>query len=482
MSPKKTAEREEMRGFLRELLFTYYYRRKLFWWTAALTFLAFALPALLLPTQHRSTATFHVGAPQTLNPLQMESSVDYRNRFIRFLLAQRELILSNRVVGAVIAEYSPKLSGEALTKAVDDLKKKVQVVPPKGESFEASSLFFLSVRDNNPERAKKLADLFAKHYVQASFDINRERSDYSFEFFTGQVRELGERVKLTETQLREYETAYALFLVNILNLEPGKTNIEVGPKQLLTEAQRNRDGLAAEYLSLTTTTAGLKQDLDSGRIPTLLPEMEGPGKAVTAYKNKLAQLELQISEMQTQFTGQYPPLGAAQKELEKTTALLREEVARQIRSRVIQAQAIKSRLDRQDEVVQALEAQIKDITAQKAVYDKLKQEHKLALDSYTEARSKLEQARLAASVNNERANIVMIDAPNLPVSPVGPNRTLLLLLGIFAAAPAAASALLAADYFDRTIKTPEELKRYAKAPIFGSLPHVEPTVAAAPRV
>ena len=203
-----------------------------------------------------------------------------------------------------------------------------------------------------------------------------------------------------------------------------------------------------------------------------MPEMEGAGKAVTVYKNKVAQLQLQIAEMKTLYTGDYEPLRQSKAELDSNINLLRDEIQRYLKSRKIQAASLQSSIEENERNIGRLEELIKDTAQRRANYEAIKQDHKLAVDAYSDAKGKLEQARQAASLNQEKQNISQIDPPELPHQPFKPNRILLVVLGLLASIFVGVASALVADYFDHTLKTPEDIERYLDSPFLGSLPRV----------
>ena len=200
-----------------------------------------------------------------------------------------------------------------------------------------------------------------------------------------------------------------------------------------------------------------------------VPSMEGTGKALTAYRNKVTQIQLQISEMKTQFTSGYEPLQQLQKELQLATALLRNEFNSILKAKKIELDSLTAQINAIDAVIGQLEKTLTATAQERSTYDALKQDYVLARDAYADARSKMEQARLAASINQEKQDIAPVDAPELPLKPSKPNRPLLAVLGLFAGLFLGLALALTVDYFDHTLKTPEAVEQYLRLPCLGSV-------------
>jgi uncharacterized protein involved in exopolysaccharide biosynthesis len=133
-----------MQNIFREFVFILFYRLPLFIMVFLTVFIISLVLSVTLPSVYRSTAKFSLVIPQSFDPLQQESSADYRNRVRRFLQDQKELITSNRVLTKVVQELYPGTTRQsAITQKINTLRESMDVVPPGGESFEGSSVFIV---------------------------------------------------------------------------------------------------------------------------------------------------------------------------------------------------------------------------------------------------------------------------------------------------------------------------------------------------
>jgi len=463
-----------MQSFFREFTFVVFYHKKTVMATAAVCFAISLLLAVFLQPIYSASAKFIVSSySQQLDPLQQDRDYDLKNKMVRILQNQKEIIFSNPVLQKTAEKVLPDASPEEQAEFMEQLKRTVKVTPPKGESFEGSNVFYLTCEDKSPQRVKETTEALATSYLNASGDFSRTKAEYSYEFFRKQVDQLQEAMQRKAVKLREYETTNAQDLVDILNLESGKANLEVGPRALLTEATRNKQRLEQELLANDVLIKNLEAGLKDREMPVLLPEMEVTGRAITSYRNKVAQLQLQINEMRTQYTEEFEPLRALIKELGMTFKLLRDEVKTYIDSKKMEVSALRSRIEEIDKQVMRYEAKIAETAQQRSTYETLKQDYALANQAYAEARAKMEQARMASSVNQDVQNITIVEQPMEPLKPVKPNRKLIVLLGLIGGFFTGVAVALGIDYFDHTIKTPEDIERYLEVPAVGSIGHIE---------
>ncbi len=462
-----------MQSSLRDFLFILFDRSKVVFSVFLVVFLVTALIAVLLPPVYRSSASFSLTIPQSLDPLQRETFYDYKNRMARYMLDQKELILSHRVLSKVVQKVSPETPADQVPKTIAKMIEHVEVTPPGGETFEGSNVFYVSFQDSNAKKALDMTTAISDAYLDSYTELTKSKTDYSYDFFKQQVEGLSKDMLEKEKKLREYETSQALALVEILNLESaGKTNIEVGANALLTQSLRKYHEMQEELASAKTLIEAIDKELASKSIPVIPTQMESPGKAITAYRNKVAQLQIQLNEMKPQFTKDFDPMVRVERELTLNVKSLKEEMERVSRAQKITVSTIEARVSELEKVIEQLEEQIRTTAKQKSEYLHLKQEYTIAKDAYAQGRAQLEQARMASALNQEKQYLTLVDQPQMPVKPIKPNRILIIVLGLVAGIVLGWAMAVTLDYLDHTIKKPADIERYLKLRYFGSVPKV----------
>lgn len=465
-----TSERSYMQNFAREFVFIVFYNKKYILAAWAGFFALSVLLAIFLPPIYSSSAKFIVssGASQ-LDPLQQDRDYDLKNKMVRILQNQKEIIYSSTVLAKAARVIEPDAAPKDVEEIVSRLRKDVKVTPPKGESFEGSNVFYLTYEGKNPERTMEVAKTLAEAYLEASGTFARSKAEYSYEFFRKQVEQLQDEVQRKSVKLREFETANAAALIDILNLESGKTTQELGPRAMLNEATRNKMRFQEEMLGIEMQLETLEKGLKDRDVPLLLPEMEVAGRAMAVYRFKIAQLQLQINEMSTQFTPEFEPRKALVKELSLTLELLRREVQDYIKAKRMEISAMQAKIAEIDNQIVHYEASIGETAQQRSTYETLKQEFALANRAYADAVSKLDQARMASSVNQDVQNITFVEAPQLPFQPDKPNRLLLVFMGLVGGLFVGVALAMVLDFFDHTIKSVEDIERWLEIPALGSV-------------
>jgi len=460
-----------MQNMFREFVFILFYRSRLILMVFLAVFIISIALAVTLPSIYRSTAKFSLVIPQSFDPLQQESSYDYRNRVRRFLQDQKELITSNRVLTKVVQEIYPGANRQsAITQRINDLRQNLDVVPPGGESFEGSSVFIVEFSDHSPAFAAKVTAAVTENYLATYREISQGKSNYSHTFFEEQTRKLQKDMQEKENKVHDFETKQALALLEILNLGEGKANSEVGPNALLTQFLRNYHELQAELAGLQVSIGALERESNKIGIPAVLAEMEVTGRTITVFKNKVAQLQIQLNEMKPQFKENFEPMKQVEQELKLSVDALKSELKRSVSAQKITANSIRARIGQLEKTIQSLRDRIQTIAQEKVTYQALLQEFNIAKEAYTRTQAQMEQARMAQSLVQDKQFLTLIDKPAIPIRPFKPNRGLLAFGGLLSGIFLGIAAALTVDHFDHRMKTIYEIERHLNVPVLGSIP------------
>ena len=462
-------QEKQMQNIFRDVVYIIFERLRTVLTIFIVVFSGSILLALFLPPIYQSSATFYLRSPPNLDPLQKDTYYDYKNRVRRALQEQKEIVFSNRVLQRVAEKLYPGPSLANLPKTIEKMRKRLEVTPPTGETFEDSNVYIVSYQEETAEGAAKGAATIAEVYQETFAAISREKALYSYEFFQQQVEKLEQDMAAKEAALRDYESRKALGLLEILNLEPKKTNLETGPQALLNQTLQKYHELQEQLAGLNTSIEAMERESEKSSIPAIIPEMEGVGRTITVFKNKVAQLQIQLNEMKPQFSEQFVPLEQVQHELDLNIRSLKDELARALEAQKINARTLKAKLLELEKVIEELQERIRSAVQEKSAYEGLLLEFNLARDAYSSARNQLEQARLALELNQEKQVITLVDVPEVPFKKSKPNRPLIVLLGLIAGLSLGVASALTVDYFDHSIKRPADISRYLKVPLLGSV-------------
>jgi uncharacterized protein involved in exopolysaccharide biosynthesis len=176
--------------------------------------------------------------------------------------------------------------------------------------------------------------------------------------------------------------------------------------------------------------------------------------------------------MKPQFKEDYEPLKQVEHELNLSVDSLKKELERSVNAQKLNAQSIEARILQLEKIIHDLKEQIQSTAREKATYENLKQEYNIAQNAYTQARTQLEQARMAQALNQGKQFLTLIDKPEVPSKPYKPNRLLLIIGGLFSGFLLGIATALTVDHFDHRLKTVYDIETHLKVPILGSIQNI----------
>jgi len=156
-------------------------------------------------------------------------------------------------------------------------------------------------------------------------------------------------------------------------------------------------------------------------------------------------------------------MAAIQQQIDAGRGQLEEKLRADYERAVRDEQSLKAALDRaKGEAVQQNEANIQ--------FTLLKQDVDTAKSMYTNFLQKTSQAQIQQAEQHNTMHIIESALP--PVSPVGPNRLRTIMIGFFVSLMAGFGLALFLDYLDNTIRSVEDVARYAQLPALGVIPAI----------
>jgi capsular polysaccharide biosynthesis protein len=86
-------------------------------------------------------------------------------------------------------------------------------------------------------------------------------------------------------------------------------------------------------------------------------------------------------------------------------------------------------------------------------------------------KQKREEARIGDALDRQRiVNVAIAEAATVPALPARPHWALTLLAGILLACLVSPGVAFAADYFDPSLRTPDEVRDVLQIPVLAALP------------
>ncbi|MBN8559294.1 MAG: polysaccharide biosynthesis tyrosine autokinase [Leptolyngbya sp. UWPOB_LEPTO1] len=319
-----------------------------------------------------------------------------------------------------------------------------------------SKLIEVSYQDSDAQRVKFVLDKVAEGYLRYSQQERQSNLRQGVEFVNDQLKTTQNRVDVLQRQLQAFR----------------QQNTIVDPQTKSGQVDSQLTALEQQRLEVSNQLAEVQQAYNS------LADQSGARVALSQaqsyqqFLSELQALERRIAIEQARFRGDNPTLNALQKQRDRLLPLLRQEAGRVLGDRLsaIESQMaiLRVRLSAIDNATQYWQQQAQQLPITSRQFTDLQRELTVA----TESLNRLLQMRemFQAEVAQKTVSWQLITPPGSPQVPLT-STPQNLLVGALTGLLAAAAVAFLLEKLDNTFRSSSDLKRQAKLPLLGAIPH-----------
>jgi capsular exopolysaccharide synthesis family protein len=315
----------------------------------------------------------------------------------------------------------------------------------------------VSYTHTDPVIAAEVSNGVARAFIEHSFKSKTEKYDKASKWLDRTTRELKAKVEQAEQALADYTSEQGLPFHAAENKENLATEKFM---RLHDQVQRAETDRVLKH--------SLYEELRAGRIAQL-PEAFADLQTIELQR-KLRELAVTAAQLDVKFGKNNPrvvevrqQMAALEEQIKSSSSTIESKLKVEYERALREEQALKAILDRsKSEAAQQNLAEIK--------YNLLRQDVETAKGLYTEFLQKLSQAEIQLAEQNN--NLALAEPAEVPGAPIGPNRLRGILTAFFFSLLAGIGLAFLIEYFDNTVKTVEDVNRYAQLPALGIIPSI----------
>jgi succinoglycan biosynthesis transport protein ExoP len=348
-----------------------------------------------------------------------------------------------------VAEHSREESAR-LAPYVDVLAANLSAEP-----LPDTRMLVISFTHTDPVLAADIVDNIAQVFMQRSFESRTEKYTNTSEWLDRSTRELKAKVEQAEKELADYSSGHNIYSSD------AKENLAV---EKLTKLHGEVTRAQTERLMKESLYAEVK----AGRVSQLPDAFSDPRTA--ELRKRLGELTVALAQLELTYGPRYPKviatkeeIASIQKQIDESTVSLQEKL-----------KADYERAARDEGSLGAALAIAKGEAAQQnqaaIQFNILKKNVEIANSLYTDFLQRTSQAKIQE--HEQHNTLKMIDPPQVPMSPVAPNRSRTILIGFLMSLVAGVGLVFFLEYLDNTVKTVEDVSRYTQLPALSVIPAI----------
>ena len=423
-----------------------------------------------------------VTTEQTNQPSQPPSEVtpEEINSEIEILKSPdllQEVVLANnlqdREAHSLIAKLFPaKDRSEYVASAVRRLGKKLKI-----ELVDKSNNISVTYRSTDPTVAYNVMKTLSDLYMRKHLTVHRPSG--TMDFFAAETEKYKEALLSAESKLANFETQSQVAAPDVEKtyLAQQAAQLEGTRDQAKQAVQSDEVRIKEIQRQMATMPARAATQVTSSPATLLLQQL----------KSSLLASQLKKTNLLMKYDPSYPLVKEADEEIRETEASIAQAESKQYLSsttdrdptyELLRQNLAQTRSDlaSQKAAIQAIESGIVDMHSKMVTLDHAAlQQSDLARDAkadesnYLLYLSKREQERTLDALDLRRiANVAIVVPALFPFLPKF-SPVLVFVVGLCLALLVSLSAAFLADYFDSSLKTPDEVAKVLEIPVLGSV-------------
>ena len=396
------------------------------------------------------------------------------------LLSDEDLLKQVVKMAGLVPADTPDFERPAeIEHAVRKLSRRLDV-----EALKKSNLIQVSYKDTDPERAARILSALSTLYVRRHTNLQRPSGE--IQFFDQQTAESEKRLRQSEAELVHFTRARGVVSAAM------ERDIAL---QKLGEADAAYRQVDQDRVETEHRIASLGEQLKSfpSRSVTLKRWADNP-EALEKMKTHLLELQLKRTELLTRFEPSYRLVQEVEQKIAETRAEIAAEALTPVRDETTDKDPnyewARMEMEKDQVLWDGLRARQSDAAVQVAALRKVAQQMqsdsvdqqdlmravKADEDNYLLYLHKREEARIGDALDERRIlNVAIVEAPVAAALAV--HSLLLYFLLAFGLAMAFSVGIaFTSEYFDPTIRTPDEAYGLLEVPVLAWLPAPEPAV------
>ena len=364
--------------------------------------------------------------------------------------------------------------GQAVPKAVRQLEKKLEVNPLK-----KTNLISVKYESTDPQLAAHVLSTLATLYLEKHTAVHRPAG--AFDFFQQETQRYKKELDQTEIRLADFSREEGVVSAQLETQSALEKLAEFegtlrGTEAAIAETQKRMHELEAQ---IATSTPRVISQIRTADNPMLLQQLE----------STLLNLELKHTELLEKFDPSYQPVQEVEKQIAQARAAVaaawrtpvREETTDRdptydwLRGELTKSQtevaSLRARAAATARVVRTYREQAASIDQKGTFQADLERAAKTAEENYLLYLHKREEARIADALDQQRiVNVAIAEAATVPALPSRPRWSWTLLLGGLLAGFVSLGLAYTKDYFDPSLRTPDEVQAELGIPVLAAFP------------
>ncbi len=310
----------------------------------------------------------------------------------------------------------------------------------------------------DPALAAEIANAIAAAYVQYNLDLKLKGARDALAWLTSEAASLKKRVEESSAALQNYRVKAGILgsqeqrqITAQKIMDFNKAHLEAQAQRLSVEAKLRELGQIAK---------------DPAGAQTIFTVADNP--LIQKLKGELSELEVEKAKLGKTYKERHPEILKVDARIQQVSQKLDAEIQTMLRAVQTEYKVAKAREDTLYANVNQLRREGQDLNEKEIQALTLQREAESNQQLYDAVLKRFKETGVAGGI--ETNNVRVVEEATPPAAPVRPRRAWNLFVSVAAGLGLGLAIAFAIDYFDTTVKTPNDVERFLGLPVIGIVP------------
>lgn len=445
--------------------------------------------AVFLPDIYRATATVLVGRQQVSETF-VKSSVTSELE-TRLPTISQEILSRSRLQDMVehfnlYPGFRERASSEEV---ITRMRRDIQVEQLKETQQmggRTTIAVTISYRSDDPTIAAEVTNTLVSLYIEENLKMRELQASQTAEFLKAQLEEMNAKLDQEERQVGAFKEQHIGELpeqqeANLATLQRLNAELRLNSENQMRAMERRE----REELTRQLTDASVL-----GHAGDPISPLGGSDALAT----RLTKLNRELLELRTRYSTKYPDVVRLKAEIAEIERKLADEQSvgsgdgkpgtqekpaqtrlRKVRSGIeMELNVLKEEEQALRKAIALYQRRVEAAPQREQELQELSRDYKTMKELYATLLQRYKEARVAESMEQGRQGdqFRILDPAIVPDKPAGPNRAILLLIGLFLSLALAAGTVAMVEHFDPSFHSVDDLRAFTRVPVLVSIPTI----------
>lgn len=332
---------------------------------------------------------------------------------------------------------------------------------PSIEPIRTTQLVLVQFQHPDPALAAEVATALAHAYVKYNLDIKLKGTRDALAWLNEQMSGLKGKVEDSSIALQNYRVKSGILGIQEQRALTAQKAGEVNRAHLEAQAQR---------LSIEAKLGALNRiSTEQAGPESLLTSIDDP--LIRKLKTEMAELQGLRSKLLQTYKERHPEVLKVDAQIQQLSQRMDADIKKALRSLDTEYRVARAREDSLMGVVNRLRGEGQQLNEKEIQYGTLQREQDSNQQLYEAVLKRVKETGVQGGLDSNNARVV--EEATRPGSPIRPRKQLALLMSLLVGLGLGIAAAVTIEYFDTSVKSPEDIERVLGLPVIAVVPLFE---------